>query len=134
MRIITCLLAILALGALGAAEIPAGTFRAVTLHEKPTARVDTPLLEKLQGEVGALEVERVGDDNAMVRSGGQMLWLKQRDEDTCTFEASWTEGAEIFTRRIVIPFHAEDGVRIGGIVDEWSGGRRVERVVVLVAD
>ena len=118
---------------LTAAELPAGRYRAVTLQEQEDAPVRAHLFRRLAGEVGSLEIEHVGDDQSLIRSGGQMLWRQTSDEATATYSASWTEGPEIFTRRIIIPFHAEDGIRIGGVVDEWSGGRRVERVLVLVA-
>jgi hypothetical protein len=118
---------------LGAAEIPAGSYRAATLEEKPQASVVDPLFERLRGAVGTLELEYVGDEGALVRSGGQILWRQAEDEASMTFSASWTEGAEIFTRTIIIPKHAEEGIRFGGIIDAWSGGRRVDRVLLLVA-
>lgn len=118
---------------LAAVELPAGRFRAATLREKPAA-ADASLLERLEGEVGVLEIEHVGDETSLVRSGGQILWLERQDEATATFSGSWTEGPEAFTRRIVIPFHAEDGVRIGAVIDEWSAGRRVERILLLIGE
>ncbi|MDA3963664.1 MAG: hypothetical protein PF961_22990 [Planctomycetota bacterium] len=118
---------------LGAAELAAGRYRAATLQPTEAASTAT-LFERLQGEVGAMEVELVGDDNALLRSGGQILWLHSRDDTTMTFSGSWTEAAEIFTRKVIIPLHEEKGVRIGGIIDEWSGGRRTERILVLIAD
>ena len=115
-----------------AADIPAGRYKAATFSEK-AAKPGAGLLERLQGEVGSLELEYV-EDNALIRSAGQILWLERQDEDTMTFSASWTEGAQIFTRSIIITKKAEDGIRFGGTIDAWSTGRRVERALMIVAD